>query len=93
MSSLIWESQTVDEYLTIGLSCNVTPLNPTTLTATSEALPNGTMNVMIQCKYTDDDGTVASKIRWYDPDRTRLATKENNQFGDSVPISFYKSWW
>ena len=75
----------------MGLSCTVTPVNPTTLTAAGGVLPNGTMNVMIQCNCTNDDGTVASKVRQYDPDRTRLATKGNNQFGDSVPISFHKS--
>ena len=30
-------------------NCTVTPLNPTTLTATGGALVSGTMNVRIQC--------------------------------------------
>ena len=66
-------------------SCTITPLNPTTLTATGGALPNGTMNVMIQCNCTNDDGTVVSLVRWYDPDGTRLFSKESNRFDASAP--------
>ena len=53
-------------------SCTIFQLNPTTLTATGGALLNGTMNVMIQCNCTNDDGTVVRTVRWYDPDGTRL---------------------
>ena len=66
-------------------SCTVTPLNPTTLTATGGALPNGTMNVMIQCNCTNDDGTVVDKVRWYDPAGTRLVAEGNDQFDASAP--------
>ena len=43
--------------------CTITPLNPTTLTATGEALVSGSMNVRIQCvcPVTGDQ-----KVRWYD---------------------------
>ena len=66
-------------------SCTVTPLNPTTLTATGGALPNGTMNVMIQCNCTNDDGTVVRTVRWYDPAGTRLISEDNNEFDANVP--------
>ena len=44
-------------------SCTITPLNPTTLTATGGALVSGTINVMIQCvcPVTGDQ-----RVRWYD---------------------------
>ena len=66
-------------------SCTVTPLNPITLTATGGALPNGTMNVMIQCNCTNDDGTVVGIVRWYDPAGTRLFNPYNNRFDASIP--------
>ena len=65
--------------------CTVTPLNPTTLTATGGVLPNGTMNVMIQCNCTNDDGTVVRTVRWYDPDGTRLVTLGRRRFDASAP--------
>ena len=68
-------------------SCTVTPLNPTTLTATGGALPNGTMNVMIQCNCTNDDGTAVGTVRWYDPAGTRLVAEGNNRFDTNVPHS------
>ena len=66
-------------------SCTVTPLNPTTLTATGGVLPNGTMNVMIQCNCTNDDGTVVDLVRWYDPAGTRLVADGNDRFNASTP--------
>ena len=66
-------------------SCTITPLNPTILTATGGALPNGTMNVMIQCNCTTDDGTVVHHVRWYDPDGTRLVTPGHGRFDASAP--------
>ena len=66
-------------------SCTVTPLNPTTLTATGGVLPIGAMNVMIQCNCTDDDGTVVNHVRWYDPDGNRIFGDRNDQFDNSTP--------
>ena len=66
-------------------SCTVTPQNPTTLTAAGGALPNGTMNVMIQCNCTNDYGTVVGVVRWYDPDGTRLVADTNYQFDANTP--------
>ena len=66
-------------------SCTVTPLNPTTLTTTNGALPNGTMNVMIQCSCTNDDGTVVSPVRWYYADGKRVAGDWHYQFDPTVP--------
>ena len=45
-------------------NCTITPLNPTTLTATGGAVVNGTMDVMIQCvcPVTGDH----QRVRWFD---------------------------
>ena len=66
-------------------SCTITPLNPTTLTATGGVLPNGTMNVTIQCNCIKGDGTVVDHVRWYDPAGKRLVADMHDQFDDSVP--------
>ena len=44
-------------------SCTITPLNPTTLTATGGVLVSGTTNVRIQCVCTV---TGDQRVRWYD---------------------------
>ena len=44
-------------------SCNITPLIPTTLTATGGAVVNGTVNVTIRCVCTV---TGNQRVRWYD---------------------------
>ena len=67
-------------------SCTITPLNPTTLTATGGVLPIGTMNVMIQCNCTKDTGTVVDSVRWYDPASNRLVRPDNiDKFDASAP--------
>ena len=45
-------------------SCTITPLNPTTLTATGGALVSGTTDVRIQCvcPVTSND----QRVRWFD---------------------------
>ena len=53
-------------------SCTVTPISPTTLTAAGGVLPNGTENVMIRCNCSDDDGSVITPVKWYDPDGGRI---------------------
>ena len=54
-------------------SCAVTPINPTTSTliATGGVLASGTVNVTIECRCPN------SRIRWFDPNNTRLLTKNN----------------
>ena len=47
----------------LAQTCTITPLNPTTLTATGGALVSGTMNVRIQCVCTV---TGSQRVRWYD---------------------------
>ena len=59
--------------------CTITPINPTTLTATGGGvLASGTENVMIKCNCTDDDGMVVDRVRWYDPDEIRLVDPDFN---------------
>ena len=45
-------------------SCTITPLNPTTLTATGGALVSGTTDVRIQCVCTVTNND--QRVRWYD---------------------------
>ena len=62
--------------------CTITPLNPTTLTATGGALAIGTENVMIQCSCTiyDDD-----RVRWYDPGGFQLYNNASKNFTSGTP--------
>ena len=67
-------------------SCNVTPLSPTTLTATGGAIVYGTMNVRIRCSCTQSDGTAVNTVRWYDPNGTKLVSALNTaQYNPNVP--------
>ena len=67
-------------------SCTVTPLSPTTLTATGGALPSGTMNVRIQCNCAERNGGAVDVVRWYDPAGTRLVSSRNTgKFDGNVP--------
>ena len=67
-------------------SCNVTPLNPTTLTATGGAMVYGTMNVRIRCSCMESGGTAVNTVRWYDPAGTRLVSVQNmDEFNPNVP--------
>ena len=66
-------------------SCTITPLSPTTLTATGGAIPSGTMDVRIRCNCTQSDGTAVSIVRWYDPAGTRLVSARSGAFNPNVP--------
>ena len=57
--------------------CNVTPLNPSTLTATVGAIVYVTMNVRVQCSCTESGGTAVNTVRWYNPDGTRVVSAQN----------------
>ena len=64
-------------------SCTITPINPTTLTATGGVLASGTENVTIRCNCTDDKGGVLDNIIWYNPDTTKLPSY--NRYVVDVP--------
>ena len=66
-------------------TCAITPLSPTTLTATGGKIASGTMNVTIQCSCTDSNGEAVDRVRWYDPDGTRLISSDNKDFNATVP--------
>ena len=68
--------------------CTVTPIKPTTLTAAGGVLASGTVNVMIKCNCTDDNGTVVDPVRWYDPDGTRLLVNAHGDYVAGTP--YYK---
>ena len=65
--------------------CIITPTNPTTLTTAGGVLASGTENVMIQCNCTYDNGTVIDRVRWYDPDGTKLLVSHNNNYVAGTP--------
>ena len=66
-------------------SCTVTPINPTTLTTAGGVLPIGTENVMIQCNCSDDNGTVITNVRWFDPDGNRVPRFGTGSFTADTP--------
>ena len=49
-------------FLHLAVQCTITPLNPTTLTATGGVLVSGTTDVRIQCVCTV---TGDQRVRWY----------------------------
>ena len=65
--------------------CTITLINPTTLTAAGGILASGTENVMIKCNCTDDDGMVVGRVRWYDPDGTRLLINTQHGYINGTP--------
>ena len=67
-------------------NCTVSPINPTTLTAAGGVLPDGTENVMIRCNCSEDDGTVITNVRWYDPEGNRINRVDP---GDKIPSTPY----
>ena len=58
-------------------SCTVTPLNPTTLTATAGVLVYGTMDVRIQCICPVTDDHV---VRWFHPNRWIIYQQRNEKY-------------
>ena len=68
-------------------SCTVIPISPTTLTAAGGVLPNGTENVMMRCNCSEDDGTIITTVRWYDPEGNRL--NRVNPGDDNIPSTPY----
>ena len=65
--------------------CTITPLNPTTLSATGGVITYGTVNVRIRCSCTESNGTAVSIVRWYDPAGTILLSSRNGAFDPNVP--------
>ena len=66
--------------------CTITPINPNTLTIAGGVLSSGTVNVMIRCNNcTDGDGTVLSRVRWYDPGGNKLLRPRNNYYVHGTP--------
>ena len=65
--------------------CTITPINPTTLTAAGGVLTNGTENVMIQCNNCTDGDSTLNRVRWYDPDGTRLVWPNHPNYIPGTP--------
>ena len=62
--------------------CTITPLNPTTLTATGGAVVSGTMNVMIQCSCSV---TGDQRVRWFDINMNFLTLQTNPKYVAGSP--------
>ena len=62
--------------------CTITPLNPTTLTATGGALVSGTENVMIQCSCTINNDDV---VRWYNASGCKVFRNVSENFIPGTP--------
>ena len=65
--------------------CTITPINPTTLTATGGVLASGTMNVTIRCNSCTNDYGTLDRVRWYDPYGNRLPRPANNHYVPGAP--------
>ena len=65
--------------------CTITPISPTTLTAAGGVLASGTEDVMIQCNNCIDDDMMLDRVRWYDPDMTRLVRTGHNDYLPGTP--------
>ena len=63
-------------------SCTITPLNPTTLTATGGALPNGTTDVRIQCVCPV---TGSQRVRWFDINTNFIIGQSNANYVAGSP--------
>ena len=66
--------------------CTITPINPTTLTATGGVLVSGTVNVTIRCNNCTNDDHTVSRVGWYDPNGIRLVDSVyNNSYVPGTP--------
>ena len=57
-------------------SCTITPTSPDGLDPTGGVIVDGTVNVMIECRCVNNDGSLSNKITWFDPTNTRLTYLE-----------------
>ena len=68
-------------------SCTITPLNPTTLTATGGVLVSGTTDVRIQCFCTVTDNN--QMVRWYDVNTEFLTQSSHERYVDGSPYFIF----
>ena len=65
--------------------CTITPINPTTLTAAGGVLASGTVNVTIRCKNCTGGNITLNRVRWYDPDGTRIISTVHKDYVPGTP--------
>ena len=65
--------------------CTINPINPTILTTAGGVLAIGTVNVTIRCNNCTDRNVTLGRVRWYDPDRTRLVGRVNDDYVPGTP--------
>ena len=63
-------------------SCTITPTSPDGLDPTGGVLVGGTVNVMIECRSMNNDGSLPNRLRWFDPNMARLKSVGNTPVGD-----------
>ena len=71
----------------LSQSCTVTPTSPDDLDPTGGVIVDGTVNVMIECRCVNNDGSSPGRIRWFDPTNRRLRGVSNTLFGDPYIIT------
>ena len=68
-------------------SCTITPTSPDGLDPTGGVIVNGTVNVMIECRCVNNDGSLPSRVRWFDPNMARLRGVGGTPDGDPYIIA------
>ena len=63
-------------------ACTITPLNPTTLTATGGEVVSGTINVTIQCVCL---ATSDQRVRWYNTSKDFLTQRGHQRYVAGSP--------
>ena len=66
----------------VSAQCTITPLYPTTLTATGGVVVSGTTNVMIQCVCP---ATSDQRVRWYNTSKDFLTQSNHQRYVDGSP--------
>ena len=72
-------------------SCTITPKIPDGLDPTGGVIVNGTVNVIIECRCVNNDGSLANRMRWFDPTNTRVRGVSNTPDGDPYIIANYNN--
>ena len=71
----------------LSQSCTITPTSPDGLDPTSGAIVDGTVNVIIECRCVNNDGSLPNRIRWFDPSMARLRGAGSPAPGDPYIIA------
>ena len=68
-------------------SCTITPTSPDGLDPTGGVIVDGTVNVMIECRCVNNDGSLTIRMRWFNPTNTRVRGAGGTKDGDPYIIA------